>query len=64
VELWLWAVNGVMWLVATGLTGMGIRKVLSGIHLLDVAGIVFAQNEAEGIHDAASELLKDLQNDI
>jgi len=64
MELWLWVVNGVLWLAATGLTGMGIRKLLSGIHLLDVAKLAFARSEAERIHDSASELLKDVQNDL
>lgn len=34
MELWLWVINGIMWLIAAILVGIGSRKLLKGLRWL------------------------------
>ena len=55
MQLWLWVVSGVLWLVVIGLTGIGIRKLFNALKLLYLAGLNMFVREGEKVKSRISE---------
>jgi hypothetical protein len=59
MQLWLWVVSGVLWLVVIGLIGIGIRKLLKALKLLHLAGLNMFVQELEKIKYQELQKIKD-----
>ena len=56
MDLWLWIVNGVLWLVAAGLISKGIRKLFSGLELMRLASVELTKYVISESTEAADEI--------